>query len=52
VNGFPEKVLLATDGSENTTLASRRRSISRREAGQSCTWYTSGILFLPLASRA
>jgi nucleotide-binding universal stress UspA family protein len=23
MNGFPEKILLATDGSENTTLAAR-----------------------------
>jgi hypothetical protein len=31
VNGFPEKVLLATDGSENMRLAVRGRpSISRR----------------------
>jgi hypothetical protein len=33
VNGFPERLLLATDGLENTALAARERpSISRRRA--------------------
>ena len=41
MNGFPTKILAATDGSENATLAGRR-SICPFVPGPSCTWSMSG----------
>jgi hypothetical protein len=35
VNGFPEKVLLATDGLENTALASRAAvDLAKKDTGE------------------
>ena len=50
MSGFPRRILLATDGSEDAALADEQRPTSLESAAPSCTWHTSGRTYQPRTS--